>query len=322
MNSSKRNVHNSGPLGMLMQKGQIKKVNTDVSEPKQHIPGTASHFEMQSGVTFKENELIIVNPLSCEPWEYANRQDEELEDLDGLIQSIKTNEQLQPIVIMDHPSPHGDIKYQIIFGRKRHLACLQLKRPLIAIKKKFSDLRDAIAIQYAENEHRNNVSPYSNSLLYKKLLKDKVFNSQKELAKKLGISDASMVAIMSFTKIPKMILSNIPKIHKLSIIMSLTINKLLNESSINLKKLEEVAPQIGIKITSPSALIRAVAKPSESNTTTHKPQQFTDNNGNTLFSLRHSNKGVPSLVIHSSLAQKIDIEKLCLVFKESMEKVV
>ena len=99
MDNSKRNIHNSGPLGMLMKTGQIKKIQPIEEQNdliQQVIPRSAgSYFKTQSGIEFSEQELIYVNPEECEPWKYANRQESELGDIEGLIDSIKANKQLQ-----------------------------------------------------------------------------------------------------------------------------------------------------------------------------------------------------------------------------------
>ena len=142
MNNSKKNVHSSGPLGMLVKTGQIKKVDShEEAEGSLQTTGldrlttNASYFRTQAGVEFKENELVFVDPKECEPWEYANRPETEMGDIDGLVKSLQDNTQLQPALVMTHPNPHDGIKYQIIFGRRRHVACLKLGIQLLVIKK-------------------------------------------------------------------------------------------------------------------------------------------------------------------------------------------
>jgi len=143
MDNSKRNVHTSGPLGMLVKSGQVKKIDL-AEEPGignlQHagldgLKAAGAYFKTQSGIGFKENELVFVDPNECEPWEYANRSEDEMGNMEELIKSIKENSQLQPVLVRTHPSPHDGVKYQIIFGRRRHAACLQLGIKLLVIKK-------------------------------------------------------------------------------------------------------------------------------------------------------------------------------------------
>ena len=120
MDNSKRNIHSSGPLGMLIKSGQIKKIEDEVQlEPssKEQISvlnkTSGLYFKTQTGIEFTEHELIYVDPKECEPWKYANRHESEFGEIDELIESIKTNKQLQPALIRNHPTPHDDIKYEI-----------------------------------------------------------------------------------------------------------------------------------------------------------------------------------------------------------------
>ena len=211
MDNSKKNVHSSGPLGMLVKTGQIKKIDSSIESDRgnlQHVgldrlkTSTSSYFRTQSGIEFKENELVLIDPNECESWEYANRSEDEMGNMDELIKSIQENHQLQPALVRSHPNPHDGVKYQIIFGRRRHVACLSLGIPFLVIKKDSLTKQEAIACQDAENKFRKNVSNYSNAKLYKKLLEDQTFKTEKELAEKLGISSSSLNDLMSFTKIP------------------------------------------------------------------------------------------------------------------------
>src|SRR3990167_5470152 len=99
MDNSKRNIHNSGPLGMLMKSGQVTKITDTeagetvvVEKPIAQKTG-GLYFKTQSGIEFSEQELVYVDPKECEPWQYANRQDDELGEIDELIESIKANKQ-------------------------------------------------------------------------------------------------------------------------------------------------------------------------------------------------------------------------------------
>jgi ParB family chromosome partitioning protein len=333
MNNDKKNVHNTGALGMLVRTGQIKKVDSNESstKPQQISPGrfkasaTSSYFRTQAGIEFNENELDSIDPKECESWEYANRSSDEMGDMDELIKSISENKQLQPALIRRHPNPHDGIKYQIIFGKRRHAACLALNIPFLVIKKDSLTKQEAIACQDAENKFRKNVSNYSNSILYKKLLDDGSFKSEKELAEKLRISTSSMNDLMSYTKIPEEIICDIPDVHALSVNMALKIAQLLN-SNISLKKtIRSIAPEIGKSITSAAKLektlqnilkLNAGAKESPVLTTARIIQSEA---GKKLFTLKVDRKGAPCFVIHKSVLESINLEKLCNQFKESLE---
>ena len=331
MNNTKRNVHTAGPLGALMQKGQITrldevedlKVNNNNEIDNQQIveESQGTFYKTKSGIKFKEDELVFVNTDECEPWKYANRAQEEMGQIDDLILSIKENGQLQPALIRSHPAPHGKIKFEIIFGRRRFLACQKLGVPLMAIIKHITSVQDAIVKQDAENKLRHNVSNYSNALLYKRLLDDKIFSTEKELAKNVGLSASSLNDLMAFTRIPVSVALKIPNIHKLSIIMAIKIVSLANMSSENIILLQEIAPRIGTLITSPAKIEAAITnlKTNGANNNRSSSLSIKSKNGTKLFTLKTSSKGIPTIAISKQLINKLDYEHLCSYLKDYFE---
>lgn len=331
MDNSKRNVHNSGPLGMLVKTGQIKKIDL-TEEPNQvnlqHVgldglksPG--SYFKTQSGIQFNENELVFLDPKECEPWEYANRSEDEMGDIDELIKSIRENNQLQPALVRTHPAPHNGIKYQIIFGRRRHTACLKLGFKLLAIKKDSLSLQDAISCQNAENKYRQDVSNYSNAILYKKLLVNKAFKTEKELAEKIGISSSTLNDLMAYTKIPQEILDTIPNIHQLSTYMAIKITRLLSTHEDALNKLIQIAPQIGKTINTPSKLESFIQSKSNHDLNVSRRTQTVQNSkGEKLFTFKIDHKGCPVVIFQKDLLAEIDFDQLCTQLKKAIEHCV
>jgi len=320
MDNNKKNVHNSGPLGILVKSGQVKKV--DFSEP--YIQASSeestllqkngsSYFKTEAGIEFTHDELIFVDPNECEPWGYANRGNDELGDIDSLVESIKSNKQLQPALIRKHPQPHDDIKYEIIFGRRRHIACQQLGIPFLAIYKAITNDQDAVASQDAENKLRNNVSNYSNAKLYQKLLEDRVFKTEKELSQKLNMSSSSLNDLMSFAKLPDDIVTKIPNIHGLSQSIAIKLLNLLNNSKENHEKILVVADQIGKSITSPSKLAYAIDNLASQNIK-RKPESakyYVSYTGKKLFTFKITANGTPCITINKKIANNIDFEEVC-----------
>lgn len=325
MNNNKRNVHSSGPLGMLIRTGQIKKVDAVNEQSSKELSDLmvnntsnkigGSLFRTDSGIEFSEQELVYVDPKECESWQYANRQDEELGDMHELIESIKNSKQLQPALIRNHPIPHDGIKYEIIFGRRRHLACIQLGIPFLAIRKHIQNIQDAIVSQHAENKLRSDVSDYSNAVLYKRLLSDKVFLTEKELAIKLQLSPSSLNDIMAYSKIPQDIIKKIPNIHNLSKHIVVKIVQLLNESKDNHDKVLVIADQLGTKISSKAKLEYEFNKRFASNKNLVKPlptvKTYENESGRKLFTLKRDGRGLPVIVFNKDILNQISLEKIC-----------
>lgn len=325
MDNKKRTVHSSGPLGRLMEAGQIKKVDFEetVTSDLTHvgleeINATGPYFKTQAGLKFSENELIQISPVECEPWEYANRSTDEMGDIEELMLSIKNSSQLQPVLVRLHPHPHDNIKYQVIFGRRRLEACKRLNIQLLAILKDQISNQEAIACQDAENKMRANVSNYSNAILYKKLLEDKMFASPQELANKLNISKSSLSELMSYTKIPQDIINEIPDIHSLPVYMSLKINSLINQDSNNKVKIRAIANQIGKAINTPARLEAVVNTKQSVSNVPYGTKKVCEHQGKKLFTFNIDHKGAPTIRFEKQVFQVTDIDS----FMEKLKQLV
>jgi ParB family chromosome partitioning protein len=324
MDKPVKNVHNSGALGSLLRAGQIRKVesedmnkeDTSVVSSVEGMRVSPASFSTESGIQFNENDLVYLDPNECEPWIYANRHSSEMGDIDELINSIQNNKQLQPGLVRLHPKPHNGFKYEIIFGRRRHEACLRLGIKFYAIRKLNLDLHEAILSQDAENKFRKDVSNYSNAFLYKRLLDDKVFKNEKELALKLRIPSSSFNDLMSYTKIPEDIAINISNIHSLSINMALKINYLISADIRNADILRSLATKIGSSITSPAKLENELNNIlQKKNPHPNTKAVFKDDDGHNLFTYKTDKSGKPIFIVDVSIIKTLDVEKLCSELK-------
>jgi ParB family chromosome partitioning protein len=340
MSNKKRNINLTGALGMLIKKGEIHKVdsvsddldrksNTNNSKQDNFKSQENIFFRTKSGIEFKSNDLIYIDTNECEPWKYANRRQKDLgkEKLDELIESIRINQQLQPGLIRKHPKPEkSGKKYEILFGRRRHLACSKLKIPFLAIYKDIPSNKDAILLQDAENRFREDVGNYSNAVLYKNLLNDGVFKSERELAKKLKISHNALNNLLSLAKIPTEIMDYIEHPNNLSKSMAIQMLKIISENGNNgFKKLKEIAPNIGKgkPISSPTKLIQAIESKNEINGKRKKPpivsKKYICSKGNKLFSFKYDRRGLPTIVFDKKVSQNLNIEYICGLLKNIIE---
>ncbi len=297
-----KNIHNSGALSLLIRSGTVKALDDIPSDD----PNVSEQLYVQTdtGVVFNENDIFYVHPEECEVWKYANRGHNELGDIEELMESIRKNSQLQPVLVRENADNEKKTKYEIIFGRRRYEACLRLNIPLLAIRKNISNIQDAIVMQDAENKIRKNVSNYSNAILYKKLLDDKVFATEKELAKKISKTPSSFSELMTYTKIPSEIISCIPEIHNLPVYMATKINMLLSQDTGNYQKILAVASDIGKKINTPKKLEDVLMDSANKKTTVPDVRIFNSEAGKKLFTFKINHKGYPSITFTKDLALK------------------
>ncbi|MEP6876751.1 MAG: ParB/RepB/Spo0J family partition protein [Burkholderiales bacterium] len=79
--------------------------------------------------------------------------------------------------------------YEIVFGHRRHRACLELGIPVLAAiyTGPLSDI-DLFAMMDRENRERDDLSPYEQGATYRRALDEHLYPSQRRLAEALGIS--------------------------------------------------------------------------------------------------------------------------------------
>jgi len=130
-----------------------------------------------------------------------NRHDES-EDLSDLIQSIQTNRLISKLVIRTTKDGY----YEIVAGRRRYLALLQLKGNEYELDESEYVLRDdlddkdALLLSIAENQQRLTLSPVDLNKAALMLNNKFGIRSEKELAKILNIPQARLKRVLHLSE--------------------------------------------------------------------------------------------------------------------------
>jgi|TARA_R110002167_G_scaffold184717_1_gene385175 ParB family chromosome partitioning protein len=163
--------------------------------------------EHELGVSINKDEILSVSPDSIDNWEYRDRSENELGSIEDLIDSIKTNGQVQPIIITEASDIFkpknkslADVKYVVIAGYRRWLACKKACIDVKCVVRKVT-LPEAVGILLSENE-KVDVSDASKGFLYSKLIADKKIN-QNELSERLGINKNKLSNYLAFQAFPE-----------------------------------------------------------------------------------------------------------------------
>jgi ParB family chromosome partitioning protein len=159
-------------------------------------------FEDAVVVEFLDPKLVRVS-------RYANRHElsfsgSEFQKLRDDIESAGRNVQaikVRPLQIED-----GLQTYEIVFGHRRHRACLELGLPVAAI---VEDLTDAelFAEMDRENRARADLSPWEQGVMYKQALDAGLFRSQRHLAESIGVPQSAVSRSVTLADLPEFVLS-------------------------------------------------------------------------------------------------------------------
>lgn len=105
----------------------------------------------------------------------------------------------------DEAAPAGDslgpARYELVFGHRRHRACLELGLPLQAMVVQADD-RQLFEAMERENRSRKNLSAWEQGRFYRRALDEGLYPSQRRLAEALGVDVALVSKSLSLARLP------------------------------------------------------------------------------------------------------------------------
>lgn len=179
-------------MAFISQKSEVHALNAKLQEK-------VSAFK-DAAPTRKINPNLIVRS------KWSNRHEESFSDSEFLllkadIESADGN--VQPIKVRRISG--DDEKYEIVFGHRRHQACLELGIPVLAMIDAVSD-QDLFIEMDRENRQRKDLRPYEQGLMYKKVLDEGLFPSAKKLAASVGADVGSLGRALALARLPDEVL--------------------------------------------------------------------------------------------------------------------
>jgi len=168
--------------------------------------------ERQAGMV-----VLRLDPKAIHSSEFANRLNSSLQEDDAefrlLKEDIRTQGQLDPIRVRPAPSgtPHD---YEIIYGHRRHAACLALDaetaggfRVLALLDATAMDRKRLVLQMHAENDVREDLSPYEYGRMYRSWLSAGLFETQSDLAAAVGRDDSPVSMYLQIGDLPAEVLA-------------------------------------------------------------------------------------------------------------------
>jgi len=141
--------------------------------------------------------VLELDPKQVRASELANRHalslKDEDEDLNRLKADIARQGQLEPIRV--RPAAEGGGAYEIVYGHRRHAACLALdaERPdgwkvLALLDAGAGEIRTHVLKMYQENAARKDLSAYEQGHMFRLWLTQRIFDSQSAIAEEIKVS--------------------------------------------------------------------------------------------------------------------------------------
>jgi ParB family chromosome partitioning protein len=171
--------------------------------------------ELQAKVTAYEGAgvVLMLDPKRVMESKWKNRHEmaystPEYAELKEEIASAGGNE--VPIKVRRKgKGADGEDEFEIVWGRRRNRACLELGLQVAAIVEELDDL-EAFKQMERENRSRADLSPWEQGVMYKDALDTRLFASQKQMAAALNISSGALSMALALASLPDEIINAFP----------------------------------------------------------------------------------------------------------------
>jgi len=267
------------------------------SEPQKHI---------QTDNPSNKEYIQLINPNDISNWKFNDRPESELGDLNALANDMKINGQQQPCTV--RPLVSDNHKYELIIGERRWRASKIAEIPLKAVVKELSDNQAAIS-QAVENDNRLDLSDYAKGISFAKLIDDGVI-TQKDLTEKLSKSKQYISALLSYSKIPDIILNNVSNWSNVSSRTAEKIKQLSSKGDDYIQAIIGISDLISSKKIGHSELERKVLSKINHKINGSKSNKIYTKDGRHIFTWRQDNNSLPSIHFPKHLNKLFEESKI------------
>ena len=186
----------TGPGQMLMVNSLMKESNKQVAFLEQRL----KEFEGVLPVRLIEAHLIVAS-------KWANRSKDSFVSADFLNlrdEIAQAEGNVQPIKV--RPLAGSKDRYEIIYGYRRHRACLDLGLPVLALVEQVDD-KELFKEMERENRDRLDLSPWEQGRMYRQSLSEGLFASLGELSKEIGIDKGNLSKALRLAELPDVVVN-------------------------------------------------------------------------------------------------------------------
>jgi ParB family chromosome partitioning protein len=154
--------------------------------------------------TAATGEPLKLWAATIRPSRWANRHELSFlsPEFNALKEEIKNaGGNVQPIKVRPLAQPEDGVEYEVVFGHRRHRACLELGIEVAAVVEAVDD-QHLWAQMERENRAREPLSAYEQGTMYQRAMDEGLFPSIQALAKAIGRSAGDISKAISIARLP------------------------------------------------------------------------------------------------------------------------
>lgn len=190
---------------LLRENEQLREQAARASELEGRLNDAVTELQTWDGA--KATRLL--DPRAIKRSDYANRHESNFlksafEDLKREIKEAGGN--IQPIKVRAIANPGEGPKYEIVFGHRRHEACLQLGLPVLVFVDNLDD-RALFEEMERENRERADLSAWEQGVMYARALDRGLYPSQRQMAAAIGVDPTNLSKALVLARLPEVVLN-------------------------------------------------------------------------------------------------------------------
>ncbi len=187
-------------MSAITGKDEVSKELVDVQRKLDEANSMLGQFEGAEVTRLIDAKLV-------HPSHWANRNEasfktKAFEALKLEIESAGGN--VQAIKVRPRPGKLGE--FEVVFGHRRHRACLELGLPVLAVIEDLSDV-ELFAEMDRENRQRADLRPFEQGVMYTRALDESLFPSLRKMAEALGVDVGNASKAMTLARLPPQVLA-------------------------------------------------------------------------------------------------------------------
>ncbi|MDM0117287.1 ParB/RepB/Spo0J family partition protein [Variovorax sp. J22R133] len=162
--------------------------------------------ELQTWEGAKATRLL--DPKGIRRSDYANRHESSFTNaaFEALKHEIKeAGGNVQPIKVRAIVNPGEGPAFEIVFGHRRHEACLQLGLPVLAFVDNLDDQALFVEME-RENRERADLSAWEQGVMYARALDRGLYPSLRQLAAAIGVDSTNLSRALVLARLPDKVL--------------------------------------------------------------------------------------------------------------------
>lgn len=202
-------------IGAISEKAQLERKLSEVKVDLDEANRRLSEYQGADAV-------LSLDPKTIRRSQWANRVElnfsgadwsafkDEIESSGGNVEPIKVRRVVFYGKTASPSADHNDESFEIVFGHRRHQACLELGIPVKALVAEIMDDRALFAEMDRENRGRQNLSAWEQGRMYRKALQEGLYPSIRQLSQELGVNLSNAARSCKLAELPDEVIQAFP----------------------------------------------------------------------------------------------------------------